>query len=373
MKKFSILFCLFLIGLSPIFGQVQDTVVAEEDFSQYENIGFADQGAKRYASPKILDLSPQRLISISWDQQMAHNFSFSRFGEFSENENAPISESGTFSAVSGLRLFANIPIISRNSLVWQGGINYANSDYVRKDLKLGDAWSSTLSDRLDANGLRTAGVHTTIFKPLNEKQFLIFQGAADLSGDYGWDLQPASTIRYSGAVIWGKRTSDRKIWGVGLSRGYRVGELNYIPVFLLNWTSPNRKWGTEILLPARANIRRTINSRNLILAGFELEGQSYRTNVVEFNDLGVRSVPIELRRGEARAKVEYQRRLFGFIWASATVGYRHNWSFNADYTSVEGVKNGDFFRGFTGNQKYAMLNTLSNPLFFNIGIHLVSP
>ena len=32
-----------------------------------------------------------------------------------------------------------------------------------------------------------------------------------------------------------------------------------------------------------------------------------------------------------------------------------------------------FFRGFFGDQPYTMENTLTNPLFFNISLNLVSP
>jgi hypothetical protein len=141
--------------------------------------------------------------------------------------------------------------------------------------------------------------------------------------------------------------------------------MNYIPVFMFNYTSANRKWGTEILFPARAHYRRTFSPRSLLLAGYELEGGSYRLG--SFSNAN-RS--LEIRRGELRARLEYQRQLMGFVWVSAQVGWRYDWSFNADYLDNNGR---EFFRGFTGSQKYAMLNSLSNPLYFNIGFHLVSP
>jgi len=62
--------------------------------------------------------------------------------------------------------------------------------------------------------------------------------------------------------------------------------------------------------------------------------------------------------------------IWGFIWGTIQVGYRHNYSFNADYTEKGGS---DFFRGFVGTQKYAMINKLGGAPYFNVGIHLVSP
>ncbi len=363
----------FLLGLMFLVNfmnaQVQDTIV-EEDFSQYENVGFADDGAKRYCSPKIYDLSPQRLISVSWDQQLGYEAFSSRPGEYDKDDSALFGHKGNIDKTAGLRLFANIPIISKNELVWQMGLNFVNTNYdINSITPQGNEPNAELNNGmlsgLDARGLTSAGVHSTIFKPLGEKSFLLFQGSADLNGDYGFDDVPSlSKLRYSGAVIWGKRSNDRKQWGVGISRTYRVGEMNYIPVVMFNWTAPNRKYGTEILFPARANFRLTINPRNLILIGYELEGASYH-----LANLSNTNTNYELRRSELRAKVEYQRQIKGFVWFSAQAGWRNDYSFNVD--RIEG--DGDFFRGFFGNQKYSQLNSLTNPVYFNIGIHLVSP
>jgi hypothetical protein len=52
------------------------------------------------------------------------------------------------------------------------------------------------------------------------------------------------------------------------------------------------------------------------------------------------------------------------------VGCRYNYSFNADYLPNDGQ---EFFRGFFGDQRYAMLNTLTNALYVNLSVSLVSP
>jgi hypothetical protein len=144
-----------------------------------------------------------------------------------------------------------------------------------------------------------------------------------------------------------------------------VGELNYIPIILYNWTSSSRKWGTEILFPARAHVRKNFNPGNLLLVGYELEGQTYR-----LNGLSDPNKSLELRRGELRLRAEFQKKLFGFIWGSLQAGYRYNYSYNADYLTNDGK---EFFRGFFGTQNYAMINELSGALYFQVGIHLVSP
>lgn len=343
-----------------------DTIPAtdEEDYSQYDDLGFADEKAKRYAHPKVLDLSPQRFISVLWDAQGAYTMQSSPLGSWPEEADAPVAEAARATYTGGLRMQANIPVVSRNSIVWQMQANYWD---VRYNLtpNFRTAASAGLLSTLGDRGLRTTGLGTTVFKPLSETAFLILQASADLSGDYFLDdPQSLEFLRYSGAVIWGKRPHDRLQWGVGLSRTYRVGAINYIPVLMYNYTAANRKWGTEILFPARANYRRTFSPRSLLLTGYELEGQSYR-----IQGLSTDANSFEVRRGELRLRAEYQRQLKGFVWLSVQAGYRHDWSFNAD----ELPGGNEFFRGLFGDQPFAMLNSLGGAPYAQVGIHLVSP
>jgi hypothetical protein len=362
------LFLCLLSFSSAIMAQTPDTIppaAEEEDYSIYDNVAFTDANAKRFCSPKIFDLSPQRFISVSWDAQLPYDVQLSERGSFAPDADLVTSESGGIGYTGGLRLGANIPVVSRNNIVWQMGFNYWETRYNMQTInETGN--SAGLLRILDERGLKTMGLNTTVFKPLGEKTFLLFQGSADLSGNYTFsDFQSLNYMRYSAALMWGKRPNDRKMWAVGAARTYRVGEMNYIPIVLFNYTSPNRKWGTEILFPARAHVRRTINPRSLMLAGFELEGQSYR-----IGELSDAENSFELRRGEMRIRIEYQRQISGFVWMSAQVGLRNDMSFNSDALPNDGR---EFFRGFFGDQLYAMQGAVSNPLYFNIGVHLVSP
>jgi len=336
----------------------------EEDFSMYDDLDFVDGSAKRYCSPKIFDLSPQRFLTVAFDFQTPYQMRLSSLGAFEGGDDAATTEEARMTFTGGVRVFANVPVISKNSVVWQLGLNFMDVRYRRQSFSSEDG-ATGLSQILEDNGLRTAGLHTTLFKPLNEKNFLIFQAQADYSGDYTFSsMQSPRFIRYSAAAIWGQRPSDYLQWGVGFARTYRVGELNYLPVVMLNYTSRNRKNGTEILFPAKAYYRRTFSPRSILLAGYDLEGQSYR-----IQDLSTADKSFEIRRGELRIKAEYQRQIKGFVYFSAQAGYRYDYSINVDLLDSGGR---DFFRGFFGNQNYGMLNNLGGALFFNFGIHLVS-
>jgi len=112
----------------------QDTLTPaeEEDYSQYDNIGFAAEGAKRYCSPKIEGLSPAKLISIGYDYQMGYTMkadTFRRLGSL-----APLMpDSARVLTSNGMRFGCNIPVISRTDLVWQMGANYWEQRYKFED------------------------------------------------------------------------------------------------------------------------------------------------------------------------------------------------------------------------------------------------
>ena len=358
--------CLALFSFLPtkVLAQVDSTYVEEEeDYSIYDDLEFVDGDAKRFASAKIKGLSPAKLMSLGYDYQMGHDITAGAYKSF-------VEESAQITAVHGVRAQANIPVISKNSLIIQLGARFWDVNYEFEDeASLYHPLLTTLAN----NNLRTVGLNSTIFKPLNENSFLLFQVSADMNGDYSIpEFQGLNYNRYSAAALWGKRPSDYKQWAIGVSRTYRAGELNYIPVILYNWTSVSNTWGTEILFPARAHLRYNLNPRNMLFVGFELEGNSYRVgnqNNAFVDPFDGTKDELEIRRGELRFRFKYERQLIGFFWLSAQAGCRVNYSYN-----VDDVPNGtDFYRGFFGDQPLAMQNTLSNPFYFNVSINLVSP
>jgi hypothetical protein len=98
-----------------------------------------------------------------------------------------------------------VPVISSNRFLWQTAANYWRSAYrmksAREDLH---TQKNGLGEYLHGRGLRNLNWINTFYLPLGEKEFILVQGQADLSGDYDFkELQPLSSLRYSGAVLWG--------------------------------------------------------------------------------------------------------------------------------------------------------------------------
>ena len=355
---------------TPIFAQTETESTDsydDIDWSLYDDLGFEDESIKRYANAKIEGLSPAKLISFGYDFQSPYSITA---GDMTLVDGSTIAggEALQVNSTAGIRAGFNLPVVSQTNLVWQMGANYWNTSYNYAEAPT--SADNPLHQTLSEHGLRTSGVNTTIYKPLDEEQFILFQGSADMSGTYGSSLIPAQYLKYSAAVLWGKRPTEKKQWAVGVARTYRVGELNYIPVILYNKTSANNKWGTEALFPARVHVRRTINPRNMVFLGYELQGQSFRMyeNLPGFD---IRDEDLEIRRGEIRVRAIYEFSLKNFIWMSVQAGYRINYRYDVDRL----VSGPDIYRAFglLDSPDYAQLNALTNPFYVNVSVNLVSP
>jgi len=335
----------FVLTSMPVFAQTDGTADDDIDWSLYEDLGFEDESIKRYANAKIEGLSPAKLISLGYDFQGPYGITP---GDLNRADGSTVvgGDEMQVNSTSGIRAEFNLPVVSQTNLVWQMGANYWNTSYNYAETP--SASDNPLHQTLSEHGLRTSGINTTVYKPLDEEQFILFQGSADMSGTYGSSLMPTQYLKYSAAVLWGKRPTEKKQWAVGMARTYRVGELNYIPVILYNKTSANNKWGTEALFPARVHVRRTINPRNMVFLGYELQGQSFRMYAV------------------------YEFSLKDFIWMSVQAGYRINYRYDVDRL----VSGPDIYRAFgliDGTPAYAQMNGLTNPFYVNISVNLVSP
>jgi hypothetical protein len=359
MRK-KILFCLF-ISFSAFYLQAQtdSTKKKDDDFDADEYS--ATEKIKAFCGPKVLDISPQKIFSVGYDYQVSHKLTTNTPTKDITTPLPPEQES-SIGGIQGLRINFNYPVISKNNILLNVGGNYWRSNYTFSNP---ESLNAPLSQTLRNHGLTNAGLNFTLFKPINLKKFFIIQGGANLNGDYHTfnNIQSFEYMRYSFAFIYGFKPNDRLQWGIGVTRTYLGGALNYLPVIMYNHTFINRKWGVEALFPARVNLRRTINSQSLFLVGYEFEGQSYHLGNGGTN-FPNNKIP-ELKRSEMRWRITYERSIKNFLWASIQVGYRVNYSFNVD--------DKDFFRSLFEKKPYWAENKLANPLYINISLNFVSP
>ncbi|MCE2741316.1 MAG: hypothetical protein LW669_07495 [Sphingobacteriales bacterium] len=367
-KKLLIFTSMLGLGFGQVWAQKDSTAEAEIDFSEFADAESAE-GTKRYCTNKVLGISPNKLISIGYDFQGKHNLETSHNPNFDKQQGDPMvypNSSATLEHASGLRLLVNYPIVSNTKLLLTLGGNYWRTNYGVTQQPSASGGTNYIANALEQRGLTTIGINSTIFKPFNEKYFTLGFVSADANGDFTLGDEKLgdylSRPKYSAALFFGKKRNDYSILAFGVSRTYRPGALGYIPLILFNHTFQNKKWGIESIFPARAAVRRTFNPRNILFFGYELEGQSYalinRGNDPFFNNL-------ELRRSEIRPRITYEFALSGFIWMSVQAGYRINYNFNVDV--------GDNLRLLGSDNPYFIDNKISNPLYFQVSLNLVSP
>jgi hypothetical protein len=339
---------------------VEDSSMYQTDYSKDTTRNVYK--AKKYATNKVQGLSPNKLITLGYDFQ-------SGFGiNSTDDQNIGAgNSSGRVGANHGLRLGANFPVISRNNVILNLQVNYLESRYDFTDRGTPEyAFYRNLAN----NGLRSTAVNVQVFKPLNEKHFILAQVGGELNGDYNFNTLP--TLRYikpTGIVAFGWKRNDRSLIGVGGGYVWRGGGPLIVPVLLWNQTF-NRKWGMELLLPARGHVRYNWSPRTLTLAGFELEGGSYviRFDSNPFNAALAQYQNLELRKSELRFRLVLEREIHKFIWFSLQAGWRYNFQFNIAENAT--APNANTMLTRTGQN--ILSNTIGNPLYVNINIHLVS-
>jgi hypothetical protein len=333
--------CLLLTSFLS-FSQTDSTEVLED----YSNYG-EPEGVKRYTTQKVLNQTPQKIISIGYDYNGEFHMPGIRISEsLSTLEDRHVNQVNAFKAQ------LNIPVVATNKIIWQLGANYWGSQF-----QIENPGSNAFAKQLNQSSLISAGLNTTIFKPLNEINFLIFQASADVNGLFNEQAKVTSnSLTLSATGIYGWKKSEKNMIGAGIARTYRAGRLIYVPVLLWNKTF-NDKWGMELLLPAKGFIRYNINTSNMIQAGFELEGNQFSMPIP-----GTQRDLFYIQRGEFKPRIMWDKKITGFLWFSAQVGLRYNYRFDV-MNKYDGKEEAD--RYFTSN--------LGNPLYFNFSLNLVSP
>lgn len=332
------------MGFSPFvsaFAQTDSTAAPAEEIN-FDDFGDADdKKVKTFATQKVLYLSPTKLISVGYEAQAPFDLGMT-VGQYEP----PIP--GMFdyrvNRFRGLRLGVNAPVISRSNFILNLGLTYWNTS-----VGASNRFSSPNPFR---RGLRSTGVSATVFKPFDIRRFLLVQANADASGDYrGFSDLSFNVLTFSGTAIYGWKRDDNFMWGLGLTRTYRAGQVLHIPVLYYNRTfSP--KWGVEAILPARANLRRSFGTTSLLMIGYEIEGNAFY----------LRDANAYLRRGELKPRITYERKLAGFVWLSAQVGWRYNWRFDV-FRTQNPVR----------DEQPLVEYRLGNPLYVSVSLNLVSP
>ena len=99
------------------FSQTDSTDILED----YSNYG-EPEGVKRYTTQKVLNQTPQKIISIGYEYNGEFHMPGLRIAEsFSILEDKHVSQVNVFKAQ------LNVPVIATNKIIWQLGANFASN------------------------------------------------------------------------------------------------------------------------------------------------------------------------------------------------------------------------------------------------------
>lgn len=345
-----------------------DTSATEDDFD-FSDFELAAEPAKSFCNNKVLLQSPTSLIGVFYNYQGGHDLyslpESSAFGSLLAN-NDELDDTARISNGQQISLVGNFPLISRNNILINLGLTYQQQRYTVENGAGMGSFGAGLSDAM----LQRANATFTVFKPLNERNFILAQAQVEINSDQYFNGTP----RFPVAVLYGWKPSDRLMYAFGLSQTYLGGALNYVPIIYYYHTFKNQKWGVEALLPARAMLRYRFDALSYMGLGWNVVGASYNLDAYDGvlnQSLTGPAVPqesrdLELRRSAIRAGLSYSRQLTGFFWFSVEAGYRINYNFSID-------QGGDKVRFFGNEDPYFLENFQGNAPYFTIGLSYVSP
>lgn len=331
-----------LLGISTI-GIAQEDTTEVFDYSKFGDA----QGVKRYCTQKVANQTPQRIVHLGYES--AGSF---QMPGVPLSAMLPAMQNFTVNRVSAIRAQVNIPVVSTNKIIWQLGANYWGSNF-----NIENPGTNLFAKELNNNSMTSAGINSTIFKPLNEKNFLILQASVDANGIFKSmsDINGKS-LTLSATAIYGWKTSEKNMIGTGIARTYRAGQLIHVPVLFWNKTF-NDRWGMELLLPAKGHLRYNFSTSNMLQAGFELEGNQFSMRLPNSQN-----GTVFIQRGEFKPRIMWDKKISGFIWFNLQAGLRYNWRFDV-MNQYDAKKD---------NQRY-FSSKLGNPMFFNFSLNFVSP
>ncbi len=306
---------------------------------------------KTFCNNKIVNLSPSNLLSISYDAVLPFEMKSTGNGQ----------TTNTLMGLNhGLRLETNYPVISKRNILVNLYANYWQSNYASSANFTEE--NQSFAQNLSKHPLRSTAVGALIFKPIDEKKFVLFQLEPSLNGNYNFsELNPDfGKIKNSFSALYGWKFNDNTNFALGVTRTFRGGRLLYLPILMYNKTF-NENWGMELLLPARASLRYNFSVKSLLLFGYELEGQSYHLQPSASAPLNnfIPNNSLELRKSDLRARVQFRKSISDFIWMDAQVGMRMAYRFDLDMNE--------------SSNEAILGNKIGLPLYFRFGIALVSP
>ncbi len=297
-----------------------------------------------YCKPRLKGVPSGKGVSVDYEYQSKYTLKTKDLtGQYGDTENK-------IRANTRFKAKLKVPIVYRESITLLVGFRYGFEEYYFGDLSNKNPLFKGLEDK----GLRKIGSDILLIKPTRSKNYWILRLRADFNGDYSNDFVHREYLRFSISPAWGKKVSDDFTYALGLSYNYRFGSPLLIPIISIN-RNLTSKWDFESVLPVFIRLRYKSNKNTNWINSVELDGASYRVNGLDDSFEGFSN--IHLHRSDLRVVSRLEKRISGWLWFGADIGFNQNLVYNITNSNVS---NGDVLFD----------NNLSSGIIANISLFL---
>lgn len=303
--------------------------------------------------PGVRNRSQSRGVVIRYERQGGFNWSMNNAELQGEEQRVSTLEQFTFKF--------KVPIVNKPGFKMLLGFEWDTEKYFFEDVppievgQLPNMWQL-----LDERRLKATKLSAYFSKSWDDKIYSSARLRLSLSGDYDGLVNFGEDYRtYSGGLAIGKKVSDNKEWGVGLTFSTNKARTVAIPFFIYNITW-NDHWGLEAALPGQVFLRHNICpiTQQTILFGARFDSRYYAINSLgdkgRYEDFG----RFFLRTNGIRTQVHYERRLIPWVFAYAQGGMF--FALNARFNAIDNIS------------LDLQTNTQTRP-FFRIGLFVAPP
>lgn len=263
---------------------------------------------------------------------------------------------GEFKTAKAIEFKLKIPLVLKSRTKIITGLKYKYEEYKFKEP---EEIEYALYKNLQEKHLRSINLDFYLSRSLPNYHFFLSKVGLQLNGDFGQDSHLPFTrfIKYTASGLYGWKQDKYTSYGFGLYLSYTFGRPRIYPAFLWNKTF-NERWGIEALLPANFFFRYNISEKSILLAGYDVEGDSYHI-VVDDPPLSEIKT-LELRKSDIKLLLTYEQEIYDFLWFSVSAGYRFNINFNLS-------EDNEF------SNDIILKNNIENSPFLNFSIFVVPP
>ncbi len=332
----SIHFLIFVLFSIHLMGQSNKT-------DSLKRVGVCDGNG--YCIPKIENLARPKGISIVRQSILDYDIK-TRFRDSSNTQREEISQN------ESLEIKLKFPLVLKDKYRIYMGLFYKVEEF---EFDEPQQLQNEFHQHIEDKPLRSIGGTAYLDLRFKGRHYFYSRASFSLNGDY--DNGPAlDYFRTSITSLYGTKASRSKTWGYGLSYSYRFGQLAIYPILHYN-KQFNDKWGFEVVLPVKTELRYRLNPKNYFYLINRLGGDNY---VLSFDQLSENN--LFLGKSHFLSLLTYEREVYDFFWVTVSAGLRANINFNLTENNT-----------LLGNEKPFIENQLNTAPLIRFGIFIVPP